>query len=111
MGGAELPESEGVKQFLFVDQWERLRRIEDFDRKIDIEIRPVQVFSVLQFDMENLIHRGLPEPGVIFIWKEILPVPDKEPKAELIYICHFNGGGHEVGFLHERKRRIGTLSI
>lgn len=37
-----------------------------------------------QLDMENLIHRSLSEPGVIFIGKEILPVPDKEPKAELI---------------------------
>jgi len=44
------------------DQREALGVVDGFQRKIDVEGRPVQVIEAGTLNIENLGHRSLPEP-------------------------------------------------
>ncbi len=52
---------------VFCDQRILIRILQAIQLKIDIQLRPVQVMTVKQLNVEHLLNRGRLKPGVLVV--------------------------------------------
>lgn len=60
------------------------------DRKVDVEVGPVQVVGALPLDVEDGAHRGLLKPGKCLEGNEQFTVVNHDPEPVLGNVGHFN---------------------
>jgi hypothetical protein len=60
------------------------------ERKVNIQIGPVQMAAVQEFHVQNLSDRRISEPWKTVMRKKILPIVDKEPDSVLIDVADLN---------------------
>jgi hypothetical protein len=62
-------------------KWVLVRMLERLNFKVYVEIWPVEMNAVEEPDIQNALDRGVLEPRVFRIRKEVLPVQNKQPNA------------------------------
>jgi hypothetical protein len=62
------------------------------EAKIHVQIRPAKMVVVVQFNLQDLIDRRVPEPGEIGKRKKMLALVDMNPESEAIDIRDLNRG-------------------
>ena len=69
-----------------------MRSFQRIQGKVDVEIRPVKVVLMREFNIENITYPRVLEPRVLLVREKILLPLDKEPEAVAVDIRHLNVG-------------------
>ena len=64
--------------------------LDGLERKVNIEVWPINVMGMKKLNIEKFADRHILEPRKVSEGQEQLPAPDQEPEAVLRHVSDFN---------------------